>query len=252
MENHTMSDSNLESQNENTVLPQNEEVEHTDDQQTVEVEEPVQQPASAKWCVYIGYTLVALGLLDFCLGNFGGTDLVFTFKYTPVIFGAAGAFLIKNNNKFDYREQLAIVGLLFILVIGTAFVKTGMQKTELHPFIGQWEVSLGDVRRCYTLKEDNTFILKVTNDDGSFEIQGSYELVDVEGEKKCMVLTYDINTLTEPELKDFFTTQNEEVRKAEKEKKAYGIMGVRVEGNTMLFDGGSLQKVQTESSELGF
>ena len=82
------------------------------------------------------------------------------------------------------------------------------------------------------------------------EIQGNYKLVDVEGNKKCMVLTYDINTLTEPELKDFFTSQNEEVKKAEKENKSYGIIGVRVEGNTLLFDGGSLKRVQTGSSEI--
>lgn len=253
MENQTMLDSNLESQNEKNDLPQNENevVEQTEGQQTVEVEEPEQQPASAKWCVYIGYTLVALGLLDFCLGNFGGTDLVFTFKYTPVIFGAAGAFLIKNSNTFGYRELFAIVGLIFILVIGTVFVKTAMQKADIQPFVGQWEEAIDDeVTRQYTLKEDKTFILKIIADDGSAEIQGNYELVDVEGNKKCMVLTYDINTLTEPELKDFFTSENEEVKKAEKENKSYGIIGVRVEGNTLLYDGGSLKRVQTGSSEI--
>ena len=249
MENEVNTNSNLELEEQKTTLPQSEVEEQTVGQEAVEIEN-AEQPASAKWCVYIGYALIALGLLDFCLGNFSGIDLVFTFKYTPVIFGAVGALLIKNHDTFGYREILGIVGLLVILVMGTAFFKSAMQKAETQTFVGQWEDQIEGVTRIFDLKEDNTFVLKIIADDGSAQIQGEYKIAEGEGNKKCIVMTYDINTLTEPELKDFFEEYNEKVKKAEKKREIYGIVGVRVEGDSLLvYDNGSMKKSSTNNDQ---
>ena len=98
----------------------------------------------------------------------------------------------------------------------------------------------------YLILHFKTFVLIIVDDDGSVRIQGDYKIAEGEGNKKCLVMTYDINTLTEPELKDFFEDYNEKVKKAEEEGELYGLIGVRVEGNTLFYDNGSMKKMSIE------
>lgn len=242
------------SQHENeNVLERDETIQQSENNEKIDqvnlqtdYEDESKKAIRSKLYMLAGYGIIALGVLDYCLGTFWGVDIT-GFRFSPMVYGILGGAIVRFSDSKSYSILFAMLGLA---AIGTAFM-IGLSRMDdnikISQVVGQWEERLdSNVVVIWDLKEDKSFVqtFNDTEDSVSFSIKGKYNLSVTENGTLAFVTTYDLNTLSDSDAYDFCKEHNENVEKAQKNDELYGYLDFCVEGDTVRFDGGGWRKLK--------